>query len=87
MAPKRKRSKNDDGAAAHRDHKRFAYLKPRVRHIAERTIKSKWTTLPEPVQEKVREMFRSLERPVIVRHRDERKRVEAQAAVGAVVKK
>lgn len=70
-----------------RDSKRFAYLKPRVRYVAERTIKSKWSTLPEPVQEKVREMFRLLERPVIVRQRDERKRIEAQAAVAAVVKK
>ncbi|KAL1966109.1 hypothetical protein VTN77DRAFT_4857 [Rasamsonia byssochlamydoides] len=86
MAPKRKRSESDDGATAHNNHKRFAYLKPRVRHISERTIKCKWTTLPEPVQEKVREMFRSLERPVIVRHRDERKRIEAQTAVAAVVK-
>lgn len=85
MAPKRKRSDDDDGATA--QNKRFAYLKPRVRHISQRTIKSKWTTLPEPVQEKVREMFRSLERPVIVRHRDERKRIEAQTAVAAVVKK
>ncbi|KAL1982144.1 hypothetical protein VTN96DRAFT_8319 [Rasamsonia emersonii] len=84
MAPKRKRSDDDDGATA--QNKRFAYLKPRVRHISQRTIKSKWTTLPEPVQEKVREMFRSLERPVIVRHRDERKRIEAQTAVAAVVK-
>lgn len=32
-------------------------------------------------------MFRALERPVIVRHQNERKRIEAQAAVQAVVKK
>lgn len=86
MASKRKRSEHDDDGATAQN-KRFAYLKPRVRHISEGTIKSKWTTLPEPVQEKVREMFRSLERPVIVRHRDERKRIEAQTAVAAVVKK
>lgn len=67
--------------------KRFAYMKPHVRQVPERTIKSKWSTLPEPVQDKVRDMFRALERPVIVRHQNERKRIEAQAAVQVVVKK
>lgn len=93
-ATKRKRDSDsleddsdDNDARRTHDHKRFAFLKPRVRHVAERTIKSKWTTLPEPVQEKVRDMFKSLERPVIVRHHDERKRIEAQTAVGAVVRK
>lgn len=92
-ATKRKRDSDsleddsdDNDARRTHDHKRFAFLKPRVRHVAERTIKSKWTTLPEPVQEKVRDMFKSLERPVIVRHHDERKRIEAQTAVGAVVR-
>lgn len=65
----------------------FAYLKPQVRRVPEKTIKSKWTPLPEPVQDKVRDMFHSLERPVIVRHQNERKRIEAQSAVQAVVKK
>ncbi|KAL5340750.1 CENP-Q, a CENPA-CAD centromere complex subunit-domain-containing protein [Aspergillus crustosus] len=66
--------------------KPYAYLKPQVRHISERTIKSKWTTLPVPAQEKIRDMFQALERPVIVRQQNERKRYEAQAAVQAVVK-
>ncbi|OJJ80520.1 uncharacterized protein ASPGLDRAFT_134461 [Aspergillus glaucus CBS 516.65] len=66
--------------------KRYAYLKSHVRNVPERTIKSKWSTLPEPVQDKVRDMFRALERPVIVRHQNERKRIEAQAAVQVVVK-
>lgn len=67
--------------------KRYAYLKSHVRNVPERTIKSKWSTLPEHVQDKVRDMFRALERPVIVRHQNERKRIEAQAAVQVVVKK
>ncbi|KAL1992775.1 hypothetical protein VTN49DRAFT_3531 [Thermomyces lanuginosus] len=88
MTSKRKRAdftpEEDDDAS--RETKRYAYLEPRVRHIPERTIKSKWAPLPEAMQEKVREMFRMLERPVIVRHLDEKKRIEAQAAVSAVVK-
>lgn len=80
------RSKNRKANNANASNKQYAYLKPSVRHVPERTIKSKWSTLPEPVQDKVRDMFRALERPVIVRNQNERKRIEAQAAVQAVVK-
>lgn len=62
-------------------------LKPRVRNIPENTIKSKWTALPESVQDRVNELFRAVELPVITRSRDERKRIEAQAALAAVKKK
>ncbi|KAL3462936.1 CENP-Q, a CENPA-CAD centromere complex subunit-domain-containing protein [Aspergillus heterothallicus] len=87
MPPKRKR--NDDAPDVDTNDRRkkpYAYLKPQVRHISERTIKSKWSTLPEPAQDKIRDMFRALERPVIVRQQNDRKRYEAQAAVQAVVK-
>lgn len=88
MSPKRKRSNDapDQGQTTRRK-KQYAHLKPQVRHISERTIKSKWSTLPEPTQDKIRDMFRALERPVIVRQQNDRKRYEAQAAVQAVVKK
>ncbi|PWY71659.1 hypothetical protein BO70DRAFT_298282 [Aspergillus heteromorphus CBS 117.55] len=86
MPPKRKRSSNGPEQASNVRSKRYAYLKPQVRQVSERTIKSKWSTLPEPVQDKVRDMFRALERPVIVRQQNENKRIEAQAAVQAVVK-
>ncbi|PGH12788.1 hypothetical protein AJ79_04012 [Helicocarpus griseus UAMH5409] len=87
MPPKRKhRSDEADEQQEEHDSKRFAILKPRTRHIAERTIKTKWTTLPDSVQEKVKELFRAIERPVITRHRDERKRIDAQAAVVVVRK-
>lgn len=88
MPPKRKRSNDapDQGQTTRRK-KQYAHLKPHVRHISERTINSKWSTLPEPTQDKIRDMFRALERPVIVRQQNDRKRYEAQAAVQAVVKK
>ncbi|KAJ5319837.1 hypothetical protein PENANT_c026G07996 [Penicillium antarcticum] len=81
MPPKRKHSEDED-----RDSKRYAYLKPHIRRVPEKTIKSKWATLPEPVQERVRDMFHSLERPVIMRGQNERKRIEAQGTVQAVVR-
>ncbi|GIJ88877.1 hypothetical protein Asppvi_007805 [Aspergillus pseudoviridinutans] len=86
MPPKRKRSREGDAHDDPARNKRFAYLKPQVRQVSERTIKSKWTTLPEPVQDKIRDLFRAVERPVIVRQQNERKRIEAQAAVQAVVR-
>ncbi|KAJ5484135.1 hypothetical protein N7539_005931 [Penicillium diatomitis] len=87
MPSKRKHSsvENVDDGNTENEQKRFAYLKSSVRRINENTIKSKWTTLPEPVQEKVRDLFLALERPVIVRQQNERKRIEAQSAVRAVV--
>ncbi|KAJ5175864.1 uncharacterized protein N7482_001741 [Penicillium canariense] len=86
MPPKRKRSGDEENENTEIEpRKRYAYLKPSVRRIPEKTIKAKWTTLPEPVQDKVRDLFHSLERPVIVRQQNERKRIEAQSAVRAVV--
>ncbi|KAK2802670.1 hypothetical protein FQN50_007278 [Emmonsiellopsis sp. PD_5] len=83
MPPKRKHRGDEADDEPERDRKRFAMLKPRTCHIAEHTIKTKWTTLPDSVQEKVKELFHSIERPVITRHRDERKRIDAQAAIVA----
>ncbi|GLI75695.1 hypothetical protein PoHVEF18_003957 [Penicillium ochrochloron] len=86
MPPKRKRSGNEETRNSENDsRKSYAYLKPSVRRIPEKTVKTKWTTLPEPVQDKVRDLFHSVERPVIVRQQNERKRIEAQSAVRAVV--
>jgi kinetochore protein Fta7 len=88
MPPKRKRSGDEETRTSENDsRKSYAYLKPSVRRIPEKTVKTKWTTLPEPVQDKVRDLFHSLERPVIVRQQNERKRIEAQSAVRAVVHK
>lgn len=87
MPPKRKRSGNDENSDNESSRKRYAYLKQSVRRVPEKTIKTKWTTLPEPVQDKVRDLFHSLERPVIMRQPNERKRIEAQTAVQAVVRK
>lgn len=88
MPSKRKRSRGqEEENSENESQKRFAYLKPSVRRIPENTIKTKWSTLPESVQERIQDLFLSLERPVIVRQQNERKRIEAQSAVRAVVKK
>ncbi|KAF7587139.1 hypothetical protein BBP40_007688 [Aspergillus hancockii] len=51
MPPKRKNpSDGPDGDDTRR--KRYTYLEPHVRRVSERTIKTKWSTLPEPMQNK-----------------------------------
>lgn len=91
MPPKRKRrDSNTEDDAQQPNRKRdasFATLKPRIRHVSEQTIKSKWTTLPDSTQEKIKELFLSVELPVITRQRDEKKRNEAQSALATVRKK
>ena len=86
MPPKRKQpsAAHDSAHKEPREAKKFAMLKPRIRHIAEHTIKTKWITLPESAQKKVDELFHAVERPVITRHRDERKRIEVQTALATV---
>jgi kinetochore protein Fta7 len=61
-------------------------LKPRLRYIHQDVIKHKWDVLPEPVQGRVTALFRSIERPVIVGHQDDRRRVEAQLALGTITR-
>jgi hypothetical protein len=75
-APAAKKQKKD----------KFAALTSRLHYIPQEVIRSKWTFLPEPAQNRLRELFRSLERPVIAKHRDERQRIEAQSALGAITR-
>lgn len=78
---------SDDNGPAATSNKRVARLVPRTRHISERVVKSKWTTLPEPVQDRVKELFRLTELPVLTRQMNEKKRIEAQSALSTVRKK
>lgn len=90
MPAKRKQGSDAHDISANNEErppKRFAMLKPRIRHIAEHTIKTKWITLPESAQNKVNELFHSVERPIISRYRDERKRIEVQTALAVVRRK
>ncbi|KAM5447457.1 hypothetical protein MaudCBS49596_005968 [Microsporum audouinii] len=93
MPAKRKQADSNEPASPAKakrskpnNHPPFAALQPRIRHINEETIKSKWTTLPDSTQEKVKQLFLSVELPVITRNRDEKKRVEAQSALATVRK-
>ncbi|KAI9820655.1 MAG: hypothetical protein M1827_005024 [Pycnora praestabilis] len=61
--------------------KKFISLKPRIRHIPQDVVTSKWEVLTGPVQDQVRELFKAVQRPVVMMHQDENRRSEAQTAL------
>lgn len=65
----------------------FAVLKPRVRQISQATITSKWSPLSQPAQQHARDVLKAAKRSVVMSHWDERRRVEADVAINATLKK
>lgn len=61
-------------------------LEPQERYILQETIRSKWQVLSEPAQASIMQLFKSIEMPVLAIHQDERRRVEAQMALGSVIR-
>ena len=78
--PKRKAPSDEDDRP-----QKYASLKPRTAHVARATVRKRWATLPETSQNKVKELIRSGERPAIMVHREEKRRLEAQRAIGEVL--
>jgi hypothetical protein len=64
--------------------KEYAVLRPRTYHVSRSAVRNRWETLPASTQGKVRELLKSGERPTIMIHREERRRLEAQQAVNSV---
>lgn len=77
----------DDNYLVGPSQKSYQYLKPRTRHIPQDVITTKWSALPNPAQQQVRELFTAAKRPVILGCRNEKRRREAEVALGAVVGK
>ena len=61
-------------------------LEPQERYILQETVRSKWQLLSEPAQASIMQLFKSTEMPVLAIHEDERRRVEAQVALGSVIR-
>ncbi|KAI9843854.1 MAG: hypothetical protein M1838_002426 [Thelocarpon superellum] len=64
----------------------FPTLKARIKHISQDVVTSQWTPLPESAQQHVRQLFQAVERPVLMRHRDQRRRAEVQVALAPVLR-
>ena len=65
--------------------KAFASIEPQLVHVSQNVIRSTWKTLPNPTEQKVQELLRSIESPVIARHVDERAQIEAQVAIRSTI--
>lgn len=61
-------------------------LKPRVKHVSQDIIRSKWTILDGDAQLKVDELLRSIELPVLARYSLEQRKIEAQTAVRSITR-
>lgn len=59
-------------------------LKPKIKHVSQSIIRSKWTVLDEVAQAKVVGLFCSVELPVLARYASDQKKIEAQAAIGSI---
>jgi kinetochore protein Fta7 len=65
----------------------FPTLKPHVRRIPRQTVSTKWDVLSQAAQEQARELFKAIERPVLMSYRNDRRREEAQSILGSVLRK
>lgn len=61
-------------------------LQPRLKHISQATIQSKWKVLDAPTQAKVESLFQSVGLPVLARHTKQTGKVEAQDAIALVTR-
>ena len=63
-----------------------AMLEPRVRKISQATITTKWSPLSQTAQEHARDTLKAAKRSVVMSRWDERRRAEADLAIGAAIK-
>ena len=59
-------------------------MKPRIKHVSQNTIRSKWTEPTENIQVKIGRILRSMDIPALARHTPEQKKIEAQRAMNAL---
>lgn len=66
--------------------KKFAILKPRVRHVPQEVVRLRWTVVPQAVQDSIRELLKLIEKPVIVGQGNGRTGTAALVAVSSVLR-
>lgn len=60
------------------------FLKPRVKHVSQDIIRSKWTILDGDAQAEIEELLRSVELPVLANYSSEQGKIRAQAALRSI---
>ncbi|KAI9819443.1 MAG: hypothetical protein M1832_004006 [Thelocarpon impressellum] len=76
----------EDGSDATAPPAKYPTLQARVQHISQDAVTSKWTPLSASAQERVLAVLQTVERPATTRHRDQKRRTEAQAALAPVLR-
>lgn len=61
-------------------------LKPRIKHVSQDIVLSRWTVLDEGARAQVQGILRSIEMPVLARHTSEQKKIEAQGTIGSLTR-
>lgn len=64
----------------------FAILKPRLRYVPQEVVRSRWDVVPQSVHDRIRELLKLIEMPVIMSQGDGRMGVAAQVAVASVLR-
>ncbi|KAI9697241.1 MAG: hypothetical protein M1836_004805 [Candelina mexicana] len=81
---KRKLTETQPGANA--DAQEYPVLKARTKTVPSEVVASKWEVLSEPVQIRLLDLFKAVQRPVLSSYRDPKRRNEAHSALAPVVR-
>lgn len=66
--------------------KRYAILKPRLRHVPQDVVRLRWDVVPQPVHDRIRELLKLIEMPVVMGQGIGRTGTAAQVAVTSVLR-
>ncbi len=83
--PRRRTPENEDEPTSTDPSAAYPGLEAQFKHIPPSVVSSKWVNLSSTSQEQVRELLRAVERPVIAKYTDDKKRAMAQAAIGSFI--
>lgn len=65
----------------------YQYLASTTHEVARHTIDAKWGSLPRPAIDRISQLLSDVERSVIMRLQDERKRTQASTAIEMIVRR
>ncbi|KAI9751607.1 MAG: Cytochrome c oxidase assembly protein cox11, mitochondrial [Chaenotheca gracillima] len=65
----------------------FTRLQPRTKRISEDVVRTKWVRPTPALQSRIRDLFKAAETPVLMSVKDEKRRIEAQTTLNAVIKR
>jgi hypothetical protein len=64
----------------------YSYLRAKTRRVPKQTVQSTWRSLPQPVQQRVRDVVLTAKRSVVYNYRSQQKSLEANTVIGELQK-